>query len=214
MITSVNNAVLVGGVIEPSKWGRNARIVDNYMEGNPDMPFITQWAPVGFDGAIGTGNTLVNGSFYSDTFPYLNTVASNNTVRNGGFMSQSISENLSVINNTFSPGKNGIGIQLSAPARNTLIAGNRIIKGPATYGIVINNLNEVRTIDGTRIVGNAVDGGMINGTIFDHPGTNTICIGNRTPAGAVVTGLEDTAVIGDVSGSVTPTPKPEGENAR
>lgn len=204
-VTIINTAFL----LDETLWSRNARICNNYMESSFATAGITALAAGGYESSFVSGNTLKNVGFYGDTYPTKNAVVANNNLLTNGMTIRSGMTDSIISENIIHAPASGWGISIEGDSAerqmdNLSVVRNRIINsGSATYGIVINRWMTATAskLNATKIIDNIVDAGLTNGVLFGNDGTNTNYFGNRTPAGAAVSGLTDTdnAVLGPAS---------------
>jgi hypothetical protein len=170
----------------PIEYGTNASYENNYIEFNGARG-IVQIAPAGFNGAISINNTIKNGRMYTDTFPCLNTLVSNNTLINGSIDMQSAPSgsppgfvNTIISHNEISV-KSDPGVNVAGAANNTVIRGNTIISfdGSTHTAIAINSAVEVKN---TTIKDNVID--PVLHTIEINAPSHTRYQNNRKPDGS------------------------------
>jgi hypothetical protein len=170
----------------PIEYGTNASYENNYIEFNGARG-IVQIAPAGFNGAISINNTIKNGRMYTDTFPCLNTLVSNNKLINGSIDMQSAPGNSppgftnTIISNNRISVKSDPGINVAGAAKNTVIKGNAITSfdGSAHTAIAINGTIEVKN---TTVQDNVIDP-VLRTTEINAP-AHTSYQNNRTPDGS------------------------------
>ncbi|MDQ2868830.1 MAG: right-handed parallel beta-helix repeat-containing protein [Verrucomicrobiota bacterium] len=170
-------------------YGHHSRIVGNYIYCTPTANgAITEAAPAGIKDAVGAWNTLVNTSFYADTYPTIQAKIAHNRIRNGYMLFSDIMSDTTVSDNVVVASKDR-GIQFSGSpngiSSNCIFERNRVIKGPgARSGLCLNNLSgSPAKITGLIFRDNVIDEGLVNGVLFNHGGTGVEWINNRTPTG-------------------------------